>query len=297
MISTTTNAEAGDPYIFISYRREDTMAAARGLLRFLYTHYGKARVFMDIVEIRRGADWKKSIKEALKRATVFVPIIGPRWLTLTDEHGRRRIEKDDDWVAKEISFSIKSGKRIYPVYIDTPILSKKFIPKKLSSLASLQAFEINKYNSTEDVWRELCKSLHDQDGLPPLLRDVAYPRAKVRLQPLANSELRKRLEGMDGWTTVASPLPGAEHVIRSELHKRFEFSSFNDAIQFMHNAASGINDRQHHPRWENIWRNVDVWLSTWDIQFQISELDISLAIYLDDTARQVRNGIARAAIK
>lgn len=34
---------------------------------------------------------------------------------------------------------------------------------------------------------------------------------------------------------------------------------------------------QHHPRWENIWRTVVIWLSTWDIGHKPSQLDLDLA--------------------
>ncbi|MFS8981469.1 4a-hydroxytetrahydrobiopterin dehydratase [Cupriavidus necator] len=277
-----------EPFIFINYRREDTISAARALLRFLHAHYGRDSVFMDIPEIRYGDRWENSIEIALKRANVVIPLIGSRWLTLTDQYGNRRIDKPDDWVVNEISYSIKSKKRIYPIYIDAPLLSVDELPERLGILAKLQAFEIRE-GGAEEIWRKLCAVLQVRDGFPPPLPNVAYPRATVRLHPLTRSELRARLENLEGWVPVASPLPGAEHVIRSELYKRFEFSSFRKAIQFMNEAVPGINERQHHPRWENIWRNVDIWLSTWDIQFQISELDLDLAAHLNETAKRVRD--------
>ena len=46
-------------------------------------------------------------------------------------------------------------------------------------------------------------------------------------------------------------------------------------------AARHISTVEHHPRWENIWRTVTVWLTTWDIGSQPSVLDIELAGYLD----------------
>ncbi len=37
----------------------------------------------------------------------------------------------------------------------------------------------------------------------------------------------------------------------------------------------------HHPRWENVWRTLNVYLTTWDIGQRISDRDIVLALYLD----------------
>ena len=58
-------------------------------------------------------------------------------------------------------------------------------------------------------------------------------------------------------------------------------ASFADAIGFMNAAVPKIDALQHHPRWENVWRTVSVWLSTWDIGHQPSELDLELAACLD----------------
>lgn len=277
-----------DPFVFINYRRDDTISAARALLRFFHTHYGRDRVFMDIAEIRYGERWESSIRDALERATVLITLVGPQWLKLTDQYGVRRIDKDDDWVVTEIDYANRFGKRIYPVFIDTPIIARDSLPERLQFLPTLLGFQVSKESVIEEVWRKLCESMQRQDGFPALLHNVVYPQPRVRLQPIPRSELNVRLQELDGWSPVASPLPGAEHVIRSELYRRFEFSSFKKAIQFMTEAAPEIDEKQHHPRWENVWRNVDVWLSTWDIQFQISDLDLELAVHLNDTARRVR---------
>jgi pterin-4a-carbinolamine dehydratase len=44
--------------------------------------------------------------------------------------------------------------------------------------------------------------------------------------------------------------------------------------------------KEHHPAWENIWRNVMVRLTTFDIGNQPSVSDIRLAEYLDELYRQ-----------
>ncbi len=49
----------------------------------------------------------------------------------------------------------------------------------------------------------------------------------------------------------------------------------------MQAAVNPIKELKHHPRWENQWRTVTVYLSTWDIGFRISQLDIDLAGILD----------------
>ena len=64
--------------------------------------------------------------------------------------------------------------------------------------------------------------------------------------------------------------------------RTYEFARFEDAIDFMAEAAKHISVVQHHPRWENTWRTVRVWLTTWDIGHKPSQYDLDLAEYLDN---------------
>lgn len=49
----------------------------------------------------------------------------------------------------------------------------------------------------------------------------------------------------------------------------------------MTQVAQGCDIAMHHPRWENIWKTVRVYLTTWDIGHRISDRDIQLARYFD----------------
>ncbi|WP_373291579.1 4a-hydroxytetrahydrobiopterin dehydratase [Bradyrhizobium guangdongense] len=61
------------------------------------------------------------------------------------------------------------------------------------------------------------------------------------------------------------------------------YPSFNDRNETIsHSARKRISEMDHHPRWENIWRSVDVHLSTWDIGHKPSVMDLELAQYLEE---------------
>lgn len=66
--------------IFISYRREDSQAYAGRLSDLLTTHFGDSVVFMDVDGISPGEDFVQKIGEQLSACSVFLPVIGPRWL-------------------------------------------------------------------------------------------------------------------------------------------------------------------------------------------------------------------------
>lgn len=101
------------------------------------------------------------------------------------------------------------------------------------------------------------------------------PLSEERVQVALNHNLSK-------WRKVISQLPEASTKYRVELFRQYEFKTFQGAIAFMHQVAPGCDIQLHHPRWENVWRTVRVYLTTWDIGHQISDRDIQLAKYLDE---------------
>jgi ribonuclease HI len=65
------------------------------------------------------------------------------------------------------------------------------------------------------------------------------------------------------------------------LYKEFSFKDFVQAFGFMQTIAAEAEKRQHHPRWENEWNKVRVWLSTHDAGDKVTEKDRSFAQYID----------------
>lgn len=108
------------------------------------------------------------------------------------------------------------------------------------------------------------------------------------MNELTGDELKRAVEQLDGWEVVASDVPGKEAQQRTELRKAYEFTSFEDAMDFMAAAARHISIVNHHPRWQNTWRTVTVWLSTWAIGHRPSRRDIELAHFMDELYRGYR---------
>ncbi|MEO6761659.1 MAG: 4a-hydroxytetrahydrobiopterin dehydratase [Candidatus Saccharimonadales bacterium] len=65
------------------------------------------------------------------------------------------------------------------------------------------------------------------------------------------------------------------------LYKRFVFDNFRKAFEFMSRVAVEAERMQHHPRWQNEWNEVDIWLSTHDAGMQITDKDHQLADAID----------------
>jgi len=65
------------------------------------------------------------------------------------------------------------------------------------------------------------------------------------------------------------------------LYKQFVFHDFQEAWAFMERVAEVANKMDHHPRWQNEWNVVDIWLSTHEESMQITDRDHKLANTID----------------
>jgi len=70
---------------------------------------------------------------------------------------------------------------------------------------------------------------------------------------------------------------------RDAVSRRFSFENFNQAFAFMTRVALQAEKLNHHPEWFNVYRTVDVTLTTHDAG-GLTELDIKLARFMDKIA-------------
>jgi pterin-4a-carbinolamine dehydratase len=271
------------PLVFISYRRIDSAPAARLLSGDLRTIFSLGSVFIDTNDIRIGTNWPTRIDERLQAASVLLVVIGPTWLRVADEAGRRRLDKPDDWVRNEIAYAIDSKLVIIPFLVaGASFPDKKALPKRIAKLADQQAIKVD-YESWDNDLNPLITVL-EEIGFQRTgsAAPVRLPRPMVNLVPLTESQIEDALQRLPGWRLTSTPIPGKEPSKRTELMRTYEFARFEDAIDFMAEATKHISIVQHHPRWENTWRTLRVWLTTWDIGHKPTQYDLDLAEYLDN---------------
>ena len=146
--------------IFITYRRIDSEASAGRLFDRLATTFGPGSVFMDTEgAISRGEDFPTAIENALRSASAMVAVIGPKWLTCTDDAGQRRLDNPDDWVRVEIRTALERGRLVMPVLVGgagMPLPAE--LPTDIKELARRQKSEIGPGRWDADV-SEIIKAL------------------------------------------------------------------------------------------------------------------------------------------
>ena len=135
--------EASEPPrgIFISYRRDDMGMVVAMLAAELGRYLPGIPVFRDRESIRLGHDWELTIRAEIESAAVVLVMIGPKWLTIEDGTGRRRLDVPGDYVVREIEAALGSEiRRVIPVLLDDarPLAAGE-LPPAISKLASRQA--------------------------------------------------------------------------------------------------------------------------------------------------------------
>jgi len=65
------------------------------------------------------------------------------------------------------------------------------------------------------------------------------------------------------------------------LYKQFNFQNFRQAFDFMTKVATLAEEYNHHPRWENEWSVVQIWLTTHEAEGNITDKDREMAQAID----------------
>jgi 4a-hydroxytetrahydrobiopterin dehydratase len=93
-------------------------------------------------------------------------------------------------------------------------------------------------------------------------------------EKLTGSARKAALEKLAGWSEVSG---------RDAITKKFTFKDFNEAFGFMTRSALLAEKLDHHPEWFNVYKTVDVTLSTHDAG-GVTDLDVELATAMNRLA-------------
>ena len=147
-----------DAIIFINYRRTDADWLAEHLTVKLKTAFGKDRVYLDVRSIEAGEDFTEEIRSHLERATVLIVFVCKQWLGVHDKFCRRRLDKRDDWVRREIRKAIaRKSCKVIPVLLGNAQLPDEMeaLPRDIAPLLRQQRISIGRTANEHDIDRLL----------------------------------------------------------------------------------------------------------------------------------------------
>jgi class 3 adenylate cyclase/CHASE2 domain-containing sensor protein len=129
--------------IFLSYRRDDSRHVTERIYDRLAARFGKENVFKDVDSIALGKDFRPALDAAVGECAVVLAVIGPRWLSIADATGQRRLDSADDFVRIELERSLARKIPVIPVLVDGATLPKSVdLPSSLQALSFRQATQV-----------------------------------------------------------------------------------------------------------------------------------------------------------
>jgi 4a-hydroxytetrahydrobiopterin dehydratase len=102
----------------------------------------------------------------------------------------------------------------------------------------------------------------------------------IMIEQLSAKARQSALEGLLGWSEAAGG---------NAITRKFTFKDFNEAFGFMSRVALVAEKNDHHPEWRNVYRTVEVLLSTHDAG-GVTARDVDLAKAMNAIAAQLGAG-------
>jgi len=87
----------------------------------------------------------------------------------------------------------------------------------------------------------------------------------------------------DALAELNAAAPSPWQIADGKLHKTFRFADFVEAFAFMTAAALSAEKMNHHPEWRNVYKTVQVDLTTHEAG-GLTQLDFALAAAMDKLA-------------
>lgn len=141
--------------VFVSFRNGDQPYAAALLFHALCQRFGAEAVFRSSDSIAPGSRWAEEIWSRHRQSEVVIVVVGPHWLSITDQRGKR-LWQHDDWVRREVEEALRSGKHLLPVLLaGTGRFGPEDLPPSIAGLAEIQSISFDHRGVDASVGRVL----------------------------------------------------------------------------------------------------------------------------------------------
>ncbi|MGC3981300.1 MAG: toll/interleukin-1 receptor domain-containing protein [Steroidobacteraceae bacterium] len=224
--------------VFISYRRLDSQSAAGRLADHLKKRLPNTPLFRDVETIEPGVDFVDAINRALQSCGVLLAVIGPRWISLTDANGRRRLDDPNDYTRLEIVTALqRSNVRVIPVLVEGAGMPRtEELPEDLQPLCRRNAIELTDRRWDYDVG-QLEETLRKALNIDPAPNPRPTPDPKpipdpIKPEPVTTSlPWYKRLTTKQWWYIAGAVvvLAAIDQQIENRDDYLDDYSSYNSA--------------------------------------------------------------------
>lgn len=196
------------PLIFVNYRTHDEEATATLVDRELSRVFGTENVFRASKSIGLGSRFPQELLTAVRRSSVLLAVMGPRWLEAGSTDGRSPLEDEDDWTRREIREALETGAVVIPLLVGgARRLRPENLPEDIEDLAACQYRRLNHRNADADL-------LGLADDLVNLLPELAAAARSHGYQPRSAPPREVR----DGETDGAGGARVRAQVIKHRQH-------------------------------------------------------------------------------
>ena len=225
------SAPGSSGQIFISYRREETAYPAGWLFDRLAGQFGEGRVFKDVDSIQPGDDFTQVITAAVESSAVLLALIGNRWLTITGDDGRPRLDDPGDFVRLEIETALARNVRVVPILIEGARMPRADqLPASMAKLVHRQALELSpgRFNADTGPLLRMLERILTELQAPPAVTD---PEVTAVAAPTDAAD--EQLGG--GTWPELEPLPiSAEPTLRSHV------SDQDTEVEFVNGRSEAV---------------------------------------------------------
>ncbi|MFG2228088.1 toll/interleukin-1 receptor domain-containing protein [Streptomyces sp. NPDC048644] len=142
------------PDVFVNYRTGDEEGTATLIERELSQRFGSERVFRASKSIGPGRSFPQELITAVRRSSVLLAVIGPRWTEVRSADGRRALDNPADWTRREIKEALECGIVVIPVLVNKAArLDRRDLPADIQELADHQYRRLDHRNVEADLTR------------------------------------------------------------------------------------------------------------------------------------------------
>jgi hypothetical protein len=138
--------------VFISYRREDTAAAAGRVYDRLSRLLSKPNVFFDVSTIGGGEDFAQKIASEIGKSDAALVFIGDKWLEHGPSGGAPRLSEPDDYVRAEVRAALLRPVLVVPVLVGGARMPRpEQLPEDIRAVATKNALPLRHESFDDDT--------------------------------------------------------------------------------------------------------------------------------------------------